>query len=116
LKLELWSPDWNTSASPKLKPQLFASSHAAAMISAAVNTPLERARAKLEQIERELKKSPDFQLYMIAKTQHDRARMRRVLMKIPLFRLWRILTNSVKRARRCAQTPSEFVIPARDAQ
>jgi hypothetical protein len=74
------------------------------MISAAVNTPLERARAKLEQIERELKKSPDFQLYMIAKTQNDRARMRRVLMEIPLFRLWRILTTSVKRARRCAQT------------
>ena len=53
----------------------------------------ERARTKLEQIERELKKSPDFQLYVIAKSRKDRARMRRVLMQIPHFRLWRLLTS-----------------------
>ena len=41
-------------------------------------TSLERARTKLEQIERELKKSPDFELYIIAKSRKDRARMRRV--------------------------------------
>ena len=65
----------------------------------AVETPLERACAKLKQVERELKKLPDFQLYLIARSQ-DRARMKRLLMQIPHFRLWRILTNSAKRAHR----------------
>jgi hypothetical protein len=31
-------------------------------------TPLDRARAKREQIEGELKKHPDFQLYLITET------------------------------------------------
>jgi hypothetical protein len=69
-------------------------------MSAAVETPLERARAKLEQIERELKKYPDFQLYLVAKSRKDRARMKRLLMEIPKFRLWRILTKSLEQARR----------------
>ena len=62
-------------------------------MSTSIETPLQRARAKLEQIERELKKSPDFQLYVIAKSRKDRARMRRVLMQIPHFKLWRLLTS-----------------------
>jgi hypothetical protein len=64
-----------------------------------VATPFERACAKLEQIERELTKSPDFQLYLIVRSPKHRARMERVLMEIPRFRLWRILINSVRRAR-----------------
>jgi hypothetical protein len=67
-------------------------------------TPLQRARAKLRQIERELKKSPDFQLYIIAKSQGDRARMKRVLMQIPNFRLWRVLKISVERAQHRVET------------
>ena len=67
-------------------------------MSTPVETPLERARAKLEQVERELKKCPDFQLYLVAKSRKDRARMKRLLMEIPKFRIWRILTNSVERA------------------
>jgi len=57
-------------------------------MSAAIETPLERAHSKLEQIERELNKSPDFQLYIVARSGKDRARMRRVLMEIPHFRPW----------------------------
>jgi hypothetical protein len=71
-------------------------------MSAPEKTPLDRARAKLSQIERELKKSPDFQLYLVAKSHSDRARMKRLLMEIPNFRLWRILANAVKRPRRRA--------------
>lgn len=36
-------------------------------------TPLDRARAKCEQLERELRKSPDFQLYLFAKSRKNRA-------------------------------------------
>jgi hypothetical protein len=55
---------------------------------------------RLEQIERELKKSPDFQPYIIAKARHDRTRMRGLLMEIPHFRRWRSLTGSEAHARR----------------
>jgi hypothetical protein len=65
----------------------------------AAETSLERVCAKLEQIERELTKSPDFQLYLIARSPKHRARMERLLMEIPHFRLWRILINSVRHAR-----------------
>jgi hypothetical protein len=59
-------------------------------------TPLERAQAKRERIERELKKCPDFQLYLIAKSRKDLARMERLLMQIPMFRIWRTLANSIE--------------------
>ncbi len=62
--------------------------------------PLDRAQAKLEEIERDLKKCADFQYYLIAKSRKDRARMKRVLMEIPAFRLWRTLTVAVRRAHR----------------
>jgi hypothetical protein len=60
---------------------------------------LERAQAKLDEIERELNKHPDFQFYLLAKSPKDRTRMKRLLMNIPIFRLWRTLTVSVKRTR-----------------
>ena len=56
-------------------------------------TPIDRARAKIEELERELRKSPDFQLYLIAKTRQYRARMKRMLMHIPIFKLWLMLRN-----------------------
>ena len=60
-----------------------------------MNTSLTRAQAKLVEIERELGKYPDFQLYLIAKSRTDRARMERLLMKIPGFPLWRKLQTFV---------------------
>jgi hypothetical protein len=58
-------------------------------------TLLDRALAKRERIEGELKKHPDFQLYLIAETITDQTRMKRLLMKIPNFRLWYLLTNAI---------------------
>jgi len=63
--------------------------------------PLDRALAKRSQLERELKKCPDFQLYLITKAANDRARMERVLMENPAFRLWRLLTNSLAIVNEC---------------
>jgi hypothetical protein len=75
-----------------------------------LETPLERAWTKLEQIERELKKSPDFQLYILAKSRKDRARMRRILMEIPQFRLWRALTWATARARHRQGTLDRHIV------
>ena len=61
-------------------------------------TPLERAVAKREHIERELKRCPDFQLYLITESPKERARMQRLLMEIPHFRLWHILSETSERA------------------
>ena len=63
--------------------------------------PLDRAQARREQLERKLKKSPDFQLYLITKTPNDQARMERLLMEDPGFRLWRVRTNSIAIANAC---------------
>jgi hypothetical protein len=60
-------------------------------------TLLQRASRKCDQIERELRKHPDFQLYLLTRSKKDRARMERMLMEIPNFRLWRALTKSVGR-------------------
>jgi hypothetical protein len=49
---------------------------------------------KRTEIEMELKKSPDFQLYLITKSRADRARMEELLMEFPTFKLWRALTSS----------------------
>jgi hypothetical protein len=54
---------------------------------------LDRARAKRDQIERELKKCPDFQLYLLTKSPGDRMRMEQLLDQNPRFRLWRILAE-----------------------
>jgi len=64
-----------------------------------METPLERALAKCEELERELKRSPDFQLYLLTKSRSDLARMESLLMEIPKFALWLTLARSVKRAR-----------------
>jgi hypothetical protein len=60
------------------------------------STPLERARAKRDGLERKLIRYPDFHLYLIAKAEPDRARMKRGMMEIPSFRLWCELTNTVE--------------------
>ncbi len=71
-----------------------------------VDSPLARAQAKCEQIEQELRKHLDFQFYLVCHSRQDRARMRRVLMEIPSFRLWRALKNAIEQAqRRCASVP-----------
>src|SRR5947207_9480439 len=69
-------------------------------------TPLDRAQAKREQIERELRKCPDFQLYLLTQSRNDRARMERLLMDIPNFRLWRTLGTSIEQALRRRQRVS----------
>jgi hypothetical protein len=56
---------------------------------------LVRAREKCERLERELRKCPDFQLYLLSKSRKDRARMELVLMQIPSFKLWHLLMNSI---------------------
>jgi hypothetical protein len=56
---------------------------------------LDCARARSEQLECELKKCPDFQLYLITKATNDRARMERLLMENPGFRQWRLLKNYI---------------------
>jgi hypothetical protein len=59
------------------------------------NLPLDRARVRRDQLERELKKCPDFQLYLITEAPGDRAWMERLLMENPSFTLWRQLTNVI---------------------
>lgn len=60
-----------------------------------MRTPLDCAKAKLEEIERELNKYPDFHLYLLAKTRDERKRMERLLKAIPAFDLWHKLRKSV---------------------
>jgi hypothetical protein len=50
-------------------------------------------RLQLTEIEHELRKSPDFQLYMLTAARHDRERMERLLEKLPAFRVWRRLSR-----------------------
>jgi len=54
---------------------------------------LVRARKKCERLERELRKCPDFQLYLLSKSRKDRNRMELMLMQIPSFKLWYLLMN-----------------------
>jgi len=65
-----------------------------------METPLDRAIAKRDEIELELRKCPDFQLYLITKSRRQRARMEQLLMEIPNFKLWYRLAMSVARAQR----------------
>ena len=60
-----------------------------------MHTPLNRAQAKLEELERELNKYPDFHLYLLSKTREEQSRMERLLIAIPAFDLWRKLRNCV---------------------
>jgi hypothetical protein len=59
------------------------------------NISLDHAQLRREQLERELRKCPDFQLYLITKARDDRARMEHLMMENPAFKLWRLLTNSI---------------------
>jgi hypothetical protein len=59
---------------------------------------LDRARAKRDQIERELKKCPDFQLYLLTRLPGDRTRMEQLLDQNPRFRLWRVLAEVIAQA------------------
>lgn len=52
-----------------------------------------------EYLERQLKKSPDFHLYLLTRSRQDRARMERVLLQIPAFRRWHLLTSMTQPAR-----------------
>jgi hypothetical protein len=75
-----------------------------------METPLQLVQAKCEQLERELRRSPDFQLYLLTKSRPDQARMEAVLMEIPQFALWRTLISSVERARRHAVVAEATVV------
>jgi hypothetical protein len=55
-------------------------------------------RAIRDKIELELKKCPDFQLYLLTRSLDDRMRMERLLDQNPRFRLWRVLVGSIARA------------------
>ena len=61
------------------------------------NTPLQRAQVRCKQLEDELKKSPDFQLYLITKATTERVRMERLLLEIPEFKLWHLLSRSIRK-------------------
>lgn len=58
-----------------------------------MSAPFARAQVKIDEIERELKKSNNPQ---------DRLRMERVLMAIPKFKLWLALSNSILLAKSVA--------------
>jgi hypothetical protein len=60
-----------------------------------MHTPLANTQAKLDEIERELRKHPDFQLYLLSKTGLERASRERLLRVIPAFDLWLKLRNSI---------------------
>ena len=64
-----------------------------------MDTPFDRAKLKCEQLERELRRSPDFQLYLLTESLSDRARMESVLMEIPQFAVWRALTRTIESIR-----------------
>ena len=61
-------------------------------------------RVQCEGIEHELKKSPDFQLYMLTPARRDRERMERLLEKLPAFRMWRQLSQRIEAPTQPART------------
>ena len=65
--------------------------------------PLNRAEARCTELEAGLRKSPDFQLYLLTRAQKDRmrmARMEHLLMEIPEFKLWHTLRHALRQAKR----------------
>jgi hypothetical protein len=72
-----------------------------------MTTPLARAQAKLQQLERELGKHPDFQFYLLAKTKQDQTRMEAILVSIPAFELWHKLRNAIALAAELPNALSE---------
>jgi hypothetical protein len=63
--------------------------------SSRATAPLDRARIRRDEIERELKKCPDFQLYLLTTSSVARARMERHLTQNPDFKLWRALSDRI---------------------
>ena len=55
-------------------------------------------REERDYLERQLKKSPDFHLYLLTRSRKDRARMEQVLLQIPAFRRWHLLTTMMRPA------------------
>lgn len=72
-----------------------------------MKTPLARAQANLQELERELGKHPDFQFYLLAKTEQDRTRMEAILVSIPAFGLWYKLRNAIALAAELPHALSE---------
>ena len=60
-----------------------------------MHTSLANTQAKLDEIERELRKYPDFQLYLLSKTGLERASREQLLRGVPGFDLWLKLRNSI---------------------
>jgi hypothetical protein len=56
-------------------------------------TVRKRPTSQQAALEHELRKLPDFQLYMVTAAPHDRERMERLLAKLPAFRAWRRLSQ-----------------------
>jgi len=75
-------------------------------------SPLKRAQAKCEELERELRKCSDFRLYLTSRTPGDQARMEVLLKPLPGFVLWYDLTHSIALARR----PQSHVSSASETQ
>lgn len=70
-------------------------------------TPLARAQAKLKEIEHELRKRPDFRLYLLATREEDRTRMEAALLSVPSFALWNKLHKSVDSAGKRQIVPAD---------
>src|SRR4051812_15441172 len=68
------------------------------MHQSSLRTPLDRAKLKRDAIEGELRKCPDFQLYLLTSSPKARVRMEQILLQLPNFRLWHVLTHSIGRA------------------
>src|SRR5262249_8041200 len=66
------------------------------------STPLQRAETRCSELEAALRKSPDFHLYLMTGVRRDRARMERLLLEIPEFKLWYTLRKTLRQARRAA--------------
>ena len=64
-----------------------------------------------KEIEDELRKSPDFQLYMLTAARHDRERMERLLEKLPAFRMWRRLSQAVDAPSQPIAIDEKFDLP-----
>jgi hypothetical protein len=60
------------------------------------DVPLDRARAKCQQLERELSKIPDFQRYLLSQSPVEQERVEGTLNRFPAFRLWRNLMTAIK--------------------
>src|SRR4051794_21150767 len=75
--------------------------------------PLQRAKLRSKELETELRKSPDFQLYLITKAAKERVRMEHLLLQIPEFKLWHLLRSTIRKANREARVWSKAAAKTR---